>query len=136
MTGVNYPCHFYYAAAANMFSMNIPYPVVGSFTRTWVTAPTSLPFWIIGEPDTPICCLIPTIVMICTGAWIKGLIYFVAFPLFFIYAWNYIRWTVKYVGQYRFILPRNRKKVEQMRALRSQVFAKLNELLKATSQAL
>lgn len=84
----------------------------------------------------PICCLIPTIVMICTGAWIKGLIYFVAFPLFFIYAWNYIRWTVKYVGQYRFILPRNRKKVEQMRALRSQVFNKLGELLKATSQAL
>ena len=26
--------------------------VVGSLTSTWVTAPTSLPFWIIGLPDT------------------------------------------------------------------------------------
>ena len=33
--------------AFNMFSINIPYPRVGSFTNTWVTAPTSLPFCII-----------------------------------------------------------------------------------------
>ena len=38
-------------AAFSMFSINIPYPVVGSFTRTWVTAPTSFPSWMIGEPD-------------------------------------------------------------------------------------
>ena len=31
-------------AAFNIFSMNIPYPVVGSLMRTWVTAPTILPF--------------------------------------------------------------------------------------------
>ena len=31
-------------AALSIFSINIPYPVVGSFTITWVTAPTSLPF--------------------------------------------------------------------------------------------
>ena len=79
----------------------------------------------------PICCLIPAVVMICTGGWLRGLIYFGIFPLLFIYAWNYIRWTIKYVGQHRFILPSNRKKVEQMRALREQVFDKLNELLKA-----
>ena len=30
--------------AVSIFSMKIPYPVVGSFMRTWVTAPTSLPF--------------------------------------------------------------------------------------------
>ena len=41
-----------YAAASNMFSIKIPYPVVGSLTRTWVTAPTSFPSCIIGEPDT------------------------------------------------------------------------------------
>ena len=41
-----------YAAASSIFSMKIPYPVVGSLTRTWVTAPTSLPSCIIGEPDT------------------------------------------------------------------------------------
>ena len=38
----------------NIFSMKIPYPVVGSLMRTCVTAPTSLPFWIMGEPDTSV----------------------------------------------------------------------------------
>lgn len=32
-----------YDAASSMFSIKIPYPLVGSFTRTCVTAPTSLP---------------------------------------------------------------------------------------------
>ena len=41
-----------YAAASNIFSIKMPYPVVGSFTRTWVTAPTSLPSWMMGLPDT------------------------------------------------------------------------------------
>ena len=36
-------CPYVYAAASNIFSMKMPYPVVGSFTKTWVTAPTSLP---------------------------------------------------------------------------------------------
>ena len=38
-------------AAASIFSMKIPYPVVGSLISTCVTAPTSLPFWMTGEPD-------------------------------------------------------------------------------------
>ena len=37
-------------AALSIFSINIPYPVVGSFIITCVTAPTSLPFWMMGEP--------------------------------------------------------------------------------------
>ena len=41
-------------AAFSIFSINIPYPVVGSFIRTCVTAPTSLPFWMMGEPDTSV----------------------------------------------------------------------------------
>ena len=32
-----------YAAASNIFSIKIPYPVEGSLTRTWVMAPTSFP---------------------------------------------------------------------------------------------
>ena len=39
-----------YAAASNIFSIKMPYPVVGSFTRTWVTAPTNLLFCRMGEP--------------------------------------------------------------------------------------
>jgi hypothetical protein len=37
-------------AAFNMFSINIPYPVVGSFIKTCATAPMSLPFWTMGLP--------------------------------------------------------------------------------------
>ena len=33
-----------YAAASSIFSIKIPYPRVGSFTSTCVTAPISLPF--------------------------------------------------------------------------------------------
>ena len=46
--------HFYdsgTAMLASIFSMNIPYPVVGALIKTWVTAPMSLPSWIRGEPD-------------------------------------------------------------------------------------
>ena len=45
----------YHPAASSIFSIKIPYPRVGSFTRTCVTAPTSLPFWITGEPLTGDC---------------------------------------------------------------------------------
>lgn len=31
----------------------MPYPVVGSLTKTWVTAPTSFSFWMIGLPLIP-----------------------------------------------------------------------------------
>ena len=49
-SGFNY--YFIFSASANMFSIKIPYPLVGSFTKTCVTAPTSFPFWIIGLPLT------------------------------------------------------------------------------------
>ena len=38
---------------SSIFSINIPYPRVGSFTSTWVTAPTSFPSWMIGLPLIP-----------------------------------------------------------------------------------
>ena len=46
--------HFFYlifSASASIFSINIPYPVVGSPMRTWVTAPTSRPSCTMGLPD-------------------------------------------------------------------------------------
>ena len=43
-----------FSASANMFSIKIPYPLVGSFTKTCVTAPTNLPFWMMGEPLTTV----------------------------------------------------------------------------------
>jgi len=41
-SGFNY--YFIFSASANIFSINMPYPLVGSFTNTWVTAPIILPF--------------------------------------------------------------------------------------------
>ena len=35
----------------SIFSMKMPYPVVGFPISTCVTAPTRLPFWIMGLPD-------------------------------------------------------------------------------------
>ena len=46
---------FFYPAASSIFSIKIPYPAVGSFTSTWVTAPTSFPSCRIGEPDRSDC---------------------------------------------------------------------------------
>jgi hypothetical protein len=83
----------------------------------------------------PICCIIPSIVMICTGGWLRGLIYFALFPLMFIYAWNYVRWVTKAMGHRRFVLSRNRQKVEQLRALRSQIFGDLDEVLRKGTAA-
>ena len=42
-----------FSAAFSIFSIKIPYPSVGAATIMYVTAPTSLPSWIIGLPDIP-----------------------------------------------------------------------------------
>ena len=55
MPGAKRPWQNIYPAASSIFSMKIPYPLVGSFTSTCVTAPTIFPFWQIGEPDTSDC---------------------------------------------------------------------------------
>ena len=38
------PLSYFYPAAFIMLSIKMPYPLVGSSIRTWVTAPISLPF--------------------------------------------------------------------------------------------
>ena len=42
----------FYPVASSIFSIKIPYPEVGSFTKTWVTAPISFPSCKMGLPDT------------------------------------------------------------------------------------
>lgn len=37
-------------ASSTIVSAQMPYPLVGSSTNTWVTAPMSFPFWIMGLP--------------------------------------------------------------------------------------
>ena len=48
--GGNSPSAFVSSVVISIFSMKMPYPVVGSFIKTCVTAPTSLPFWMMGLP--------------------------------------------------------------------------------------
>ena len=52
--GDKLPLSYIHPAASSIFSIKIPYPMVGSFTSTWVTAPTIFPFWQIGEPLTSV----------------------------------------------------------------------------------
>ena len=47
-----FPDTFSETHCSNIFSINIPYPLLASCTNTWVTAPASFPFWIIGDPLT------------------------------------------------------------------------------------
>ena len=51
-TGANRPRHKFYFAVSSIFSRKMPWPRVGSFTKTWVTAPMSFPSWMMGLPDT------------------------------------------------------------------------------------
>ncbi len=51
--------HFCYFPASSIFSISTPYPIVGSFTSTCVTAPTSFPFCRIGLPLMP--CTMPPV---------------------------------------------------------------------------
>ncbi len=54
----------YYSCSAwtqcsSMFSIKIPYPFVESWMNTWVTAPMSLPSWMMGLPVMP--CTMPPV---------------------------------------------------------------------------
>lgn len=82
----------------------------------------------------PVCCIIPTIVLWFTVGWLWALIYFCAFPLLLYYAWNYMCYLIKYIGEYRFLSKRNRRKVELLTSLREGLFEKLDAMLLRTAE--
>ena len=78
----------------------------------------------------PLCLFIPVILLwVFSGFW-WALGYFVAFPLMFILAWNYMRLLMKFIGTCNFVAKRNRKKVNWLRKLRTSVFSRLDKILK------
>lgn len=80
--------------------------------------------------SVPICLLIPMILLwIFAGFW-WALGYFFAFPLMFILAWNYIRFFLKFIGTCTYVSRKNRAKVNELKAKRSSIFSRLNEILK------
>ncbi len=78
----------------------------------------------------PICLIIPVILLwVFLGFW-WALGYFVAFPIMFIIAWNYMRIFMKFVGTCNFAARRNRAKVKELRKLRKSIFKRLNGIIK------
>jgi amino acid transporter len=59
--------------------------------------------------------------------WALG--YFLAFPLMFIIAWNYMRLFMKFVGACNFAARKNRKQVKELRRLRRSIFSRLDKLI-------
>lgn len=78
----------------------------------------------------PICLIIPVILLwIFLGFW-WALGYFVAFPIMFILAWNYMRLFMKFVGTCNFTARRNRAKVKELRKIRKSIFSRLDAIIK------
>lgn len=79
--------------------------------------------------SVPICLIIPIIfIWIFAGFW-WALGYFVAFPIMFILAWNYIRLFLKFIGTCNFAARKNRAKVNELKELRSSIFSRLDKIL-------
>ena len=79
--------------------------------------------------SVPICLIIPVVLLwIFAGFW-WALGYFVAFPLMFILAWNYMRLFLKFVGSCRFVCRKNRAKVAELSDLRKSIYERLDAIL-------
>ena len=79
--------------------------------------------------SVPLCMIVPTVLIwVFSGFW-WALGYCVAFPFMFILAWNYMRLFMKFVGTCRFIAKKNRKKIAELRKLRSSIFERLDNIL-------
>ena len=77
----------------------------------------------------PICLIVPIVVLwTCIGFW-WALSYFIAFPLMFLLAWNYMRLFMKFIGTWNFRAPKNRKKVKELRKLRKSIFKRLDDMI-------
>ena len=75
----------------------------------------------------PLCLFVPVVLLwVFVGFW-WAFGYFVAFPLMFVLAWNYMRMFRKFVGTLRFI--RERAKVKELRKLRKSIFERLDDML-------
>ena len=78
----------------------------------------------------PICLIIPVILLwVSLGFW-WALGYFVAFPIMFILAWNYMRLFMKFIGTCNFTARKNRAKVRELKKLRRSIFSRLNGIIK------
>ena len=77
----------------------------------------------------PISLFVPiALLWIFAGFW-WALGYFIAFPLMFLLAWNYMRLFMKFIGTWNFTSPKNQKKISGLRRLRTSIFHRLDDML-------
>ena len=77
----------------------------------------------------PLCLIIPIVLLwVFSGFW-WALGYFIAFPLMFVLAWNYMRIWQKFIGSCNFVARSNRDEVKRLGKLRSSIHERLNRLL-------
>lgn len=78
----------------------------------------------------PICLIIPVVLLwIFAGFW-WALGYFLAFPLMFILAWNYMRLFWKFIGTCNYISGKNRSEISRLKELRKSIFTRLDNILR------
>ena len=80
--------------------------------------------------SVPICLIIPLIVLWITQGFWWALGYFIAFPIMFILAWNYMRLFQKFKGAFRYNTPQNKDRIAKLKELRRSVHNRLDEILK------
>lgn len=81
----------------------------------------------------PLCGLVPVVVMLCGGAWLKAAAYLVAFPLLLIFASNYLRWGKKVLGYARFVLAKP-KDIKALAKERVRLYVELRKALAAAEK--
>ena len=80
--------------------------------------------------SVPLCLILPIILLwIFAGFW-WALGYFIAFPLMFILAWNYMRLFWRFVGTCRYVKHSNRSAIDKLRDLRTSIYKRLDKLVK------
>ena len=79
--------------------------------------------------SVPICLIIPVVLLwIFAGFW-WALGYFLAFPLMFILACNYMRLYNKFIGTCNYVCKKNRETVGKIHELRTSIFSRLDKLI-------
>ena len=78
----------------------------------------------------PVCLIIPVVLLwVFIGFW-SALGDFIAFPMMFLLAWNYMKLFMKFIGTCNFIAPKNRKKIRELRKLCISIFRRLDDLIR------
>lgn len=80
--------------------------------------------------SVPLCLFLPVIILWITSGFWWALGYFLAFPVMFIIAWNYLRLFMKFRGTCAYVARKNKEKIAELKDLRKNIFSRLDSLLK------